>query len=287
VSGCPEKADPSDPAVKAVLTFRQQREARLTSDTGWLTVAGLFWLKEGPNRFGSAPDNEIVLTASSAPPKAGELVLEGGAVTVKVAPGVKVTRGSEPVTELKLKYEGEPGGHDTLSLGALRFYIIRRGERFGVRLRDLDGPARKNWKGSEYFPIQKQYRIEARFEAHPEPKLHKLAGSQGQDEQMKSPGVARFKLGGQELHLSPFFTDGGKKLVVMFRDLTNARTTYGAGRFLYAELPRDGKLLLDFNAAFNPPCAFASSAVCPLPPRENWLQVPIEAGEKAVAGGAK
>jgi uncharacterized protein (DUF1684 family) len=127
--------------------------------------------------------------------------------------------------------------------------------------------------------------VQARFETHDKPKVHELGGSQGQPEQMTSPGVAHFTVAGQEVRLAPFFTDGGKKLVVMFRDQTNAKTTYGAGRFLYAELPRDGQLLLDFNQAFNPPCAFAKSAVCPLPPRENWLKISVEAGEKAVQGG--
>ncbi len=249
--------------VQEVEAYRRARAIKVTSDDGWLTVAGLFWLKPGANRFGSAPDCDIVLPRS-APPQAGVFDLTEGAVTV--------TLGKE---RRSLKAET-----DVVSLGRLRMLVIERDGRMAVRLRDLDAPARRTFKGLRWFPIRSEYRITGRFVPHAAPKRLPIPNILGYVERLESPGVAVFTLGGKEHRLDAVYeTDERNELFFIFRDRTAGHETYGAGRMLYAPLPRDGQVVLDFNQAFTPPCGFTRFATCPLPPTQNRLAVRIEAGE--------
>ena len=272
--------------VHQIEDWRRQRVQRLTADGGWLTVAGLFWLKPGANRFGADAANEIVLPAHSAPAQAGAFVLEGGRVRVEVRPGVPMTMADKPVARAELRSDAGGATPDVLALGALTLQIIDRGGRPGVRLKDMKNPARAAFKGLRYFPIDARFRVVATFVPHEKPVSINVPNVLGMVESMPSPGYASFVLDGagtsgktQPLRLDAVRESGETQLFFIFRDPTAGKTTYGAGRFLYADPPANGKIVLDFNKAYSPPCAFTPHATCPLPPANNRLPVPIEAGE--------
>jgi uncharacterized protein (DUF1684 family) len=261
----------------SIEAWRAEREAKLRADDGWLVLAGLYWLKPGANRFGSAPDNEIVLPAS-APAHAGAFTHEAGKTTVSVEPGVAATVGGEPVTSRELRLGREP---DVLVLGPLSMIVIRRGERFAIRARDQESENRKRFKGLEWYPVDPGYRVVARFVPYPAERRIPIANILGGVSQMRSPGSVVFELGGRELRLEPVYeTDDAKELFFIFKDKTAPSETYGAGRFVYSELPKDGRVVLDFNKAYSPPCAYTPYATCPLPPKQNVLPVRIAAGER-------
>ena len=278
-------AGTADPAyVREIESWRRERLQRLTADGGWLTVAGLFWLKPGANRFGAAADSDIVLPAHSAPAQAGTFVLESGRVRVEVRPGVTVTLAGKPVTKSALRSDAGGAPPDVLSLGALTLQIIDRGGRLGVRLKDMKSPARAKFQGLQYFPIDARYRIVARFVPHEKPVTINVPNVLGMVESMPSPGHASFSIAGvpsaQPLRLDAVLEPGDTQLFFIFRDATSGKTTYGGGRFLYADPPAGGKVVLDFNRAYSPPCAFTAHATCPLPPANNRLPIAVEAGEK-------
>jgi uncharacterized protein (DUF1684 family) len=245
-----------------IADWRRQREENLKRDGGWLTVAGLFWLHEGSNSFGRDPGNEIVLP--DGPARAGAFELHNGKVTVKM-----------DGTERELWADSM----DAAKVGRLSLFVIKRSDKYGIRLKDPESEYRRNFHGIEYYPPKEDYKVAAKWVAEPEkiPILNIL----GQTEAMESPGYAVFHLQGKEYRLRPVLeTDDAKELFYIFRDQTAAKETYGAGRFLYSAMPKDGQVVLDFNKAYNPPCAFTPYATCPLPPQENKLAVRIEAGEK-------
>ena len=245
-----------------IAQWHVQREERLKSEGGWLTVAGLFWLHEGANPFGKDPANEIALPDGAA--RAGVFDLHNGKVAVRMD---GVTR------------ELWPDSADVAKVGRLSLLVIKRSDKFGIRLKDPDSQYRREFHGIESFPTQEAYRVTAKWVADPQkiPILNVL----GQTDSMDSPGYAVFSLGGQEYRLRPVLeAPDDKELFYIFRDQTSAKETYGAGRFLYSALPADGHVVLDFNKAYNPPCAFTPYATCPLPPPQNRLAVRIEAGER-------
>ncbi len=264
---------------REVSTWRREREQRLKADGGWLTVAGLSWLKPGANRFGADKANDVVLPAHSAPPSAGRFVLEAGRVRVEVEPNVAVTLAGQPITQRELGTDRDGAAPDVLALGALTLQIIDRGRRLGVRLKDMRSAARRDFKGLAWYPIKPEYRVTARFEAHAQPTTIAVPSVIGGAEPMRSPGTAVFELGGRTLRLDPVLEPGETQLFFILRDATSGKTTYGAGRFLYADPPRHGRVVLDFNKAYAPPCAFTPYATCPLPPASNRLPISIEAGE--------
>jgi len=245
-----------------IAAWRKQREERLKADGGWLSVAGLFWLHEGANTFGRDAANEIVLPDGAA--RGGEFLLHDGKVTVKMD-------GSER--------ELWADSADAAKVGRLSLFVIKRGDKYGIRLKDPDSEYRRGFHGIEYWVPKEEYRVKARWV--PEPAKIPILNILGQTENMESPGYAAFRLNGQDLRLRPVLEEpGAKKLFYIFRDQTTGKETYGAGRFLYSDLPKDGAVMLDFNKAYNPPCAFTPYATCPLPPAENRMPVRVEAGEK-------
>jgi uncharacterized protein (DUF1684 family) len=256
--------------------WRQEREASLQKDDGWLTVAGLFWLKEGENRAGAAAANQIVLPPRSAPERAGTFVLRGGKTTFTAERGANVTSGAKPVQSLEMRPD-TPGPADIIAVGDLTMHVIKRGSRYGIRLRDKNSSFRREFKGLRWFPVDEAWRIQAKFVPYNPPKQIPVLNIIGDTERETCPGYLAFRIGGKEYRLEPIAEDN--RLFIIFRDLTSGKETYPSGRFLYADAPRDGQVVLDFNKAYNPPCAFTPYATCPLPPRKNRLQVRIPAGE--------
>ena len=244
-----------------IAQWRRAREAELSRDGSWLTVAGLFWLRDGSNRFGKDVSNEIVLP--DGPARAGAFDLRNGKVTVTMDGHTR------PLA---------PDSADTAKVGRLSLSAIHRGPKIGIRMRDPASQARRDFHGLDNFPVSEAYRVTARFVA--EPRRIPITNVLGQTETMASPGYAVFRLRGQELRLYPVFEAPATSLFFIFHDQTSGKETYGAGRFLDTDLPRGNRVVLDFNRAYNPPCAFTPYATCPLPPKENHLPVRIEAGEK-------
>jgi hypothetical protein len=178
-------------------------------------------------------------------------------------------------TQREMKLDSD----DPVKVGRLTLLAVKRGDKYGIRLKDPESQYRREFKGLEHFPAREAYRVTARFV--PQPRQIPILNMLGQTEPSHSPGYAEFQLNGRQLRLYPILDPpDAKELFYIFRDLTSGKETYGAGRFLYSELPRDGKVVLDFNKAYNPPCVFTPYATCPLPPKENHLPVRIEAGEK-------
>ncbi len=275
-----------DPAHLAeVMAWRKGREARLLADDGWLTVAGLFWLAPGKNVFGSDAHHPVTLPKGS-PADAGVFLVTGKVVTFEISPGVTATVAGKPVTRGTLQSDAEGEQEpDVLALGRLRLFVIERGGKLAIRLRDLDSPQRRDWKGLSYFPVDTALRVTARFIPHAQPTTIAFPTIIGSIDNMRSPGTAIFTIAGRELRLDAALETGDlTRMFFIFKDSTAGADTYGAGRFLYSALAHDGKVVLDFNRAYTPPCAFTSFAVCPLPPKQNRLPVRIEAGERFYSG---
>jgi uncharacterized protein (DUF1684 family) len=270
----------------AIVRWRAQREARLTADGGWLTVAGLFWLEQGQNRFGTDPRDEIVLPPGSAAAQAGVFELRGDETRVRLEPGVAASVGGKPVAPGTLMRPDSGGSPDVLEIGRLSLLVIERGGRYAIRVKDKESPARKSFSGLHWFDVDEKLRVDARWVPYDPPKPVKVPNVLGQMETMPSPGRAEFEIAGAPVALDGVLEEpGDNEIFFIFRDATSGHETYGAGRFLYAELPRGGRITLDFNKAYNPPCAFTPYATCPLPPPQNRLQVGIEAGEKTYGHG--
>ena len=275
----PVPARAADEGYAAELqAWRREREAGLKADGGWLTVAGLFWLKEGQNAFGSASTNDIVLPAS-APPRAGHFEVKGAQIAVRLEPGVSAQVEGRAEAEGPL-HADTSGTAEVVTLGPLRMHVIERGGRLAIRLKDLNAESRRAFTGLHWFPVDERYRITARFVANRELTPLAVPNVLGQVEKMPSPGYAVFEMDGREHRLTGVLeSPEATELFFIFRDETTGKETYPAGRFVHSGLPKNGQLVLDFNKAYNPPCAFTAYATCPLPPKENWLGRRIEAGE--------
>jgi uncharacterized protein len=242
-------------------------------------VVGLFWLEPGKNAVGSDPGNRVVLPPGRAPAFLGSLDRRSDSVTFHAAPGSGVLTDGKPVTMLSLRSDAD-GEPTVLGVGSISFYVIRRGERLGVRVKDSQSEARRTFKGIESFPVDPKWRVEARFEPYEPPRSIPVPNVLGTVDSEKCPGTLVFELEGKTHRLDPVLERGETDLFVIFGDRTNGKETYGAGRFLYAAPPVGGRTVLDFNKAYNPPCVFTPYATCPLPPPQNRLPIRIEAGER-------
>ncbi len=256
--------------------WREHREANLKSDSGWLTLAGLFWLKEGKNSMGTGRDNDFVLPAGSAPDKLGTFIFHEGKTVFESAPGVTVTVNGQAVSTASLTSDSA-GSPDVLQIRNLTLLVIQRGQRTGIRLKNKDNEALKNFHGTQWFPVSEEYRVKAKFVPYSPPKKIAVPNILGDVDQSDCPGYLEFTLKGQHLRLDPVTEEN--ELFLIFKDQTAGKETYPSGRFLYANMPKNGETILDFNKAYNPPCAFTPYATCPLPPKQNQLPVRIEAGE--------
>lgn len=263
--------------VREVEKWRADHEAELVSENGWLTVAGLFWLKEGTNTIGSNSNFDIELTENFKHGKFGEIEFKDNKAILKVESGIEALNDGKGVSEIELVSD-ENGKPTVIQTGSQSFYLIKRENRFGIRLKDKNSKQRLNFSGLHWFPVDKNYKITAKFEAFDQPKEVSIPNVLGGNFKMKSPGILKFEFKGKHYTLQPVEED--EKLFIIFCDLSSRNETYGAGRFLYADMPKNGETVLDFNKAENPPCAFTSFATCPLPPRQNRLEIEIKAGEK-------
>ncbi|HYJ04624.1 MAG TPA: DUF1684 domain-containing protein [Chthoniobacterales bacterium] len=258
--------------------WRSDVEANLKKETGWLTVAGLFWLKEGTNTVGAGENFDVRLTDNFKQGKFGQIDFKNGVATLKVEKGIEAQVDGKSVSTVDLVSD-EKGKPTEIRTGTQTFFLIKREDRFGIRLRDSNSEARRNFTGRHWFPIEESSKVAARLEASPEPKEIMIPNVMGGQFKMKSRGVLKFTLKGKEYSLEPV-TEDDDQLFIIFGDGSNRNETYKAGRFLYADKPVNGETVLDFNKAYNPPCAFTPFATCPLPPPQNKLEVEIKAGEK-------
>ncbi len=277
--GCQEKlVEKGSPEyLDDIKNWQKKRIENLKKETGWLNLAGLFWLKEGENKFGSNKSNDIVFP-EKAPEFIGKFLLKDSNVTIEIIEGIDVHNDGKKINTLQLKddMQGKP---TILECGSLRWYIIKRGNKLGVRLRDLESELVKNFKGIESFPINEDWKIEAKFEPYNPPKKILVPNILGTIEEEFSPGALIFNKDGKIFRIDVL--NEGDSYFLIFADETSGKETYGAGRFLYVKKPGPNeKLFIDFNKAYNPPCAFTKYATCPLPPRQNYLKLRITAGEK-------
>jgi uncharacterized protein (DUF1684 family) len=263
--------------VQQIEQWRALREARLKSAGGWLTVAGLFWLNDGDNTAGTDADCDIKLPQGSVAGHIGAFRFHDGKVSFHAAEGAAVAVNGTPEQTAELKSDADQDGPDMVTVNALTMFVMHRGDKFGIRMKDRNSEYLRNFTGLRWYPVRPEYRVTARFVAWPEPKSIPIANVLGQTEPTPSPGYVEFTVNGVAARLDAVAEDGS--LFLIFRDQTAGKTTYGAGRFLNTEMPRDGTVVIDFNQAYNPPCAFTPYATCPLPPPQNRLPVAIKAGE--------
>jgi uncharacterized protein (DUF1684 family) len=273
--GSQSAGTPPDPEAHAaeVEQWRADRAARLTAEDGWLTLVGLFWIEAGVSQVGSNPGHEVPLPAG-LPADVGKITLAGGNAHFTPAPGVNLK-------ETDLRPDSEPD-YNVLQLGTVSFYLIERGGRYGVRVKDSNSPARREFAGLDYFPVDPAWRVEAKFV--PSPHSVTFDTDAGVQEKAESPGYAEFERDGTLYRLDG--TQEEDELFFVIKDATSGKTTYAASRFFYTGLPRDGRVVLDFNKAYNPPCVFTDFATCPLPPPGNRMVAAVEAGEKIYAHAA-
>jgi uncharacterized protein len=275
------------PSYRAeVEAFRKQREAEIGGPTGWAALAGLHWLVAGRHTIGRAASNGVVLAAPSAPPQLGTIRVRAKDAELALAPGVTATVDGAPVRTAILK--PNVGPDRAVVIGKMRLALIARGGKLALRVWDSQSSTRLAFHGLRWYPIDPAWRIDARFVPHTPPPRLPIANVLGQTIQMPDVGYAEFTVGGHTYRLEALLeSDDAQQLFFMFRDGTTGRETYGAGRYLYTPLPKDGHVTLDFNEAKNPPCAFTTFATCPLPPKSNRLTQRIEAGERAEEAGQR
>lgn len=261
---------------QSILDWRQERVASLKSENGWLNLAGLFWLEEGDNSFGAGKSNKIVYPEGKCAAQLGHFTLKNGEVWLNILPGAEVTANGHPITEPLRVYPSEQPV--AMQSGPLRWFVIKREDKYGIRLRDLEHAAVQSFTGIDNYPVDSAWRVRAYLEPAVDKKIP-IANVLGQTLMLDCPGTMVFTLHGATYRLDAL--EEGDELFIIFSDETSGVETYGAGRFVYAARPgADGFTTLDFNKAYNPPCAFTAFATCPLPPRQNWLAVSVMAGER-------
>ena len=268
--------------TRSVEEARAERLARLQRPDGWLSLVGLHWLNPGNSFVGSGATNGVRLAVG--PEEIGLITLDGDVVRFRVNPSAGVTFDGEPAGRgTRVLVSDADGGTPTVvgfNQGDASFVVIKRGDRFALRVRDALAPTRTNFAGLDYFPINRDFRFDARFEPHPEGQTLPIVNVLGIEEPMANPGAVVFEKDGVE-HRLEAVDEGDGRLFLIFADRTSGHESYPAARFLYAERPAPGETtVVDFNLAYNPPCAFTDYSTCPLPPPSNRLDLRIEAGEK-------
>lgn len=274
-------------APEVMAEYEVWKEGRLEEmrgeETTWLNLAGLFWLGEGAATFGGDPSNEHVLRVDMAPPFLGQFIREGETVYFEPAADVQIETVDGPVSGRLLLMDdgGEEMEATVLMHGSLRWWIILRDGMVGVRVRDLESAAWKAFKGFDTYPYNPDWRVKAEFVPFDEPRSFEYPTILGTTRTEKAPGLLVFQHDGQQYEMIPFERYEGTKFYLVLGDETNGAETYDGGRFLYTDLPdASGYTFIDFNRAYNPPCAFSDFSTCPQPLRQNRLPFAITAGER-------
>ena len=276
---CTQKPEADPNYIKEINEWDTKRVSRLKADDGWLNLVGRFWLKQGESTFGSASDNDIIVESSKLPEHIGSFVFEDTIVTFKAKDGVEVLHNGNAVKEIVL-IDDQKKDITVLQIGSIKFNLIIRDTLYGIRFRDLNSELVKNFKGIERFPIDESWKINAKFEAYNPAKEIEVPNVLGQISKEKSPGAVVFERNGNT-HKIDAVDEGGDRLFLIIADQTSGDETYGGGRYVDVEIPGEGStVLLDFNKAYNPYCAYNTRYSCVIPPEENRLEVRIEAGEK-------
>lgn len=271
------------PYAREVETWRQERVAQLTKSDGWLTLIGLHFLKPGDNTVGSAKGNDVVL--AKGPAQVGVVtVAADGRVTLKVAADVDAKIGGEATRSGELKLGVGAVKPTLVTCGTVSFYAIERGGKKALRVKDSAAERRTHFLGLDYFPVDPSWRVEARWVEFEKSRLIPIVNILGQSAPEPAPGKAVFERDGKTYELLAIDEGRDEPLFFVIADTTSGKETYAAARFVYAAWPKDGKVVLDFNRAENPPCAFTPFATCPLPPKENRLPFAVTAGEKNYRG---
>jgi len=269
--------------TQQIETWRAQRVERLKAPNGWLSLIGLHWLKDGKNTVGSAKDNDIVLNAG--PAHLGVVTLKGGTTSIELDPKSAATIDGKSAAKGEL-LDDTHEKPTVVAFGTANFYVIDRGGKKALRVKDSEAATRKNFVGIDYYPIDPKWRVEAKWVPFKPAHELEIPNVLGTVDKMPVPGKAVFERDGKTYELLPVLEEADAKEVwFIFADKTSAKETYGGGRFLYSDMPKDGKIVIDFNKAYNPPCAFTPHATCPLAPPENRLAIPVTAGEKKYRGG--
>ena len=270
---------PARPDSEYIAAFEKWK-AEETEDlkANWLPLVGLFWLKPGVNTFGSDPSNAIVFP--KGPAHAGEFDVKGNEVILKLLPTAAASIDGKPATTAEL--QPDTSEHLTrVDMGTLHFHVIVRADRVGIRLKDTEGENARSFKGMQFFPLDLEYRVTATWIPADGQKTIEVPNVLGDVRAQPVPGTVGFKLQGKELRLTPLGGDPKVGLFFVFSDATSKTIeTYPGGRFLDTGPVTNGTVILDFNRAYNPPCAVTPYATCPLAPKENRLPVAIPAGEK-------
>jgi len=283
--------DNSEQKNEEFLTYKasvkEWRDSRIISlKTNWLSLAGLFPLSEGENSFGFDDSNDIIFPNRKIPANLGSFFLENGEISVKINPDVEVTSNGEKVQKVKLlsDHEGEP---TVLHFDSFRWFIIIRGDKEFVRLRDIENPIIAEFSGIESFQLDTLWKVKGQFEPHMTTKIIETATSNGGSSQISSTGAFGFRINGQYYRLDAWPIGKSGNFQTIYADETSGIETYGGGRFLIIEkVDYDGSYIIDFNKAYNPPCTFTEFATCPLPPPQNRLPIKVTAGEKKYQEGA-
>lgn len=263
--------------------WRVNRVEELKGENGWLNLAGLFWLKEGINSFGSGDNNDIIFPKGKIPERAGFFLVNQGTVSISVTPKVAITQSGKTITNAVI-FSPDSIANPTLEYGSLKWFIIQRDKAVGVRLRDLESEGIQQFTGIDNYVTNLNWRIEATVEQTDEARMIDITNVLGQTIPQASPAMLVFRIDEKEYRLDAL--DGGKdEYFVIFGDATNGKETYPSGRYVYVKRPdKEHRTILDFNKAYNPPCAFTPFATCLLPPKQNVLELSINAGEKKYSG---
>jgi len=268
--------------LEEIKQWDQHRLERLKADDGWLNLVGRTWLKPGENKFGSAKDNEVLIESDKVPAYMGVFIFQDSTVTMKVNDGVDILYDGNPVKEIVMIGDGNKD-MTVFQYGPIKWNLIVRNELYGIRFRDIESEFVQSFSGIERFPVNEDWRIEAKYEIYDPPKKMSVPNVLGQVDEEPSPGAIVFTKDNQTYRLNAI--DAGDKLWFIFADGTSGEETYGGGRFLYTDkADSNGIVIVDFNKAYDPPCVLTKFATCPLPPKENYLSLKITAGEKMWGG---
>jgi hypothetical protein len=272
----------------SIESWQFENEKKLAAPTGWLALIGHTWLQRGENSLGTASRDAIRLPSELGPQVRGSFIVDGVRVRLRCDPDSGILVGGESHTECELTIDAsklESDSPDPITIGdRIAIQLVRRNGKFAVRVRDAQSEAIARFQGKRWFPIDRSYCVDAIYRAYEEPKSIQIVNIRGEDTTVEVVGTVEFQLLGQSVRLDAML-DSPEELFLIFKDRTNGVTSYGPGRFLNAPLPKDGdSVQLDFNKTYNPPCAFSPHTLCPLPPKQNHLDIEIQAGEMAPRG---